>query len=436
MNRRSTKLSAVFPPVGQRIVRSVTAVALSFLVYLARGSRGIPFYTALAVLQCIQPYQESTIQTAKKRATGTFVGAFWGLVLILLEKYVAGGSIRYEIIWYLIIAFFTGVVLYSTVVLRCKNTAYFSCVVYLSVVVLHISDENPFLFVWNRVADTLIGVGLAILVNAVHLPRKKNRDILYISGIDDTIINTNSTLSPYSKIELNRMIADGMKFTVSTRRTPASVREAMDGVHLQYPVIAMDGAVLYDMKESAYLMKYQMTPEEVRRVTGFLTDHGLRVFTNTVRDDLLVIYYGELVNDAEKGIYHTRKRSPYRNYVHAQEQVVDDVVYLLAIAEKEKTEEVYRELTEQSWAGQYRLVKEDSVNYPGYAYIKIYCKWATRAHMLENLKAYIEYENTVTFGSIPGVYDVYIEDTEKDQMVRQLKKLYQPIWHPGKVSNT
>ena len=436
MNRRSTKLSAIFPPVGQRIVRSVTAVALSFLVYLVRGSRGIPFYTALAVLQCIQPYQESTIQMAKKRATGTLVGAFWGLVLILLEKYVAGGSIRYETIWYLLIAFFTGVVLYSTVVLRCKNTAYFSCVVYLSVVVLHISDENPFLFVWNRVADTLIGVGLAILVNAVHLPRKKNRDILYISGIDDTIINTNSTLSPYSKIELNRMIADGMKFTVSTRRTPASVREAMDGVHLQYPVIAMDGAVLYDMKESAYLMKYQMTPEEVRRITEFLADHGLGVFTNTVRDDLLVIYYGELINDAEKGIYYTRKHSPYRNYVHVQEQVIDDVVYLLAIAEKEKTEEVYQELTEQSWAGQYRLVKEDSVNYPGYAYMKIYCKWATRTHMLENLKAYIEYENTVTFGSIPGVYDVYIKDTEKDQMVRQLKKLYQPIWHLGKVSNT
>lgn len=348
MNRRSTKLSAIFPPVGQRIVRSVTAVALSFLVYLARGSRGIPFYTALAVLQCIQPYQESTIQMAKKRATGTLVGAFWGLVLILLEKYVAGGSIRYETIWYLLIAFFTGVVLYSTVVLRCKNTAYFSCVVYLSVVVLHISDENPFLFVWNRVADTLIEVGLAILVNAVHLPRKKNRDILYISGIDDTIINTNSTLSPYSKIELNRMIADGMKFTVSTRRTPASVREAMDGVHLQYPVIAMDGAVLYDMKESAYLMKYQMTPEEVRRITEFLADHGLGVFTNTMRDDLLVIYYGELINDAEKGIYYTRKHSPYRNYVHVQEQVIDDVVYLLAIAEKEKTEEVYQELTEQS----------------------------------------------------------------------------------------
>lgn len=55
----------------------MTAVALSFLVYLARGSRGIPFYTALAVLQCIQPYQESTIQMAKKRATGTLVGAFW-----------------------------------------------------------------------------------------------------------------------------------------------------------------------------------------------------------------------------------------------------------------------------------------------------------------------------------------------------------------------
>ncbi|HBB46200.1 MAG TPA: FUSC family protein, partial [Blautia sp.] len=62
--------------------------------------------------------------------------------------------------------------IYSTVVLNCKNTAYFSCVVFLSITVMHMTDASPFLFVFNRVLDTLIGVGIALIVNTVHLPRK------------------------------------------------------------------------------------------------------------------------------------------------------------------------------------------------------------------------------------------------------------------------
>lgn len=64
------------PRVGQRIVKSSIAVALCFVIYFLRGKRGIPFYSALAVLQCIQPYTVSSIEVAKKRVTGTFVGAF------------------------------------------------------------------------------------------------------------------------------------------------------------------------------------------------------------------------------------------------------------------------------------------------------------------------------------------------------------------------
>lgn len=60
------RLNLKIPPVGQRIVRSVCAVILCFAVYFCMGKTGIPFYSALAVLQCIQPYQGSSMQMAKK----------------------------------------------------------------------------------------------------------------------------------------------------------------------------------------------------------------------------------------------------------------------------------------------------------------------------------------------------------------------------------
>ena len=33
----------------------------------------------------------------------------------------------------------------------------------------------------------------------------------------------------------------------------------------------------------------------------------------------------------------------------------------------------------------------------------------------------------MTFGSVEGRYDVCIEDTGKDEMVKTLKKLYEPV---------
>ena len=421
------KIQLKFPRPGQRIIRSVIAVALCFVVYELRGRKGIPFYSALAVLQCMQPYYENTRKIAKKRVIGTFVGAFWGMIVIILQVYILQGRYEETVIGYLLISFFTGLVLYSTVVLECKDTAYFSCVVFLSIVVIHITDPYPILFALDRVLDTLIGVALAFAVNSAHFPRKKNRDTLFVSGIDDTILDKKAVLTPYSKVELNRLIDDGMKFTVSTIRTPASVLEALDGVHIPCPIIAMDGAVLYDTREHSYLMKCQMSAQEVKCVTDFLIQENAQFFTNTVVDNLLVIYYDSLKNDAAKKVYKIRRKSPYRNYVKSEKQVLENVVYLFLIDKKPVIDALYGKMQQQEWKDAYRIVRKDCANYPGFAQIKIYHKDATRENMLQNLKAFLNIEKVVTFGSIEGKYDVLINDSDKDSMMKQLKKMFEPI---------
>lgn len=416
-----------FPKVGQRIVRSVAAVACCFVVFYLRNKEGIPFYSALAVLQCIQPYQDSMTETARKRVTGTFVGAFWGLLIILLQLYAFNGILKGSFAGYMLISLFTGVVIYSTLVLNCRNAAYFSCVVFLSITVMHMTDANPFLFVFNRVLDTLIGVGIALVINTVHLPRGKRTDVLFVSGIDDTILNRDDKMSAYSKVELNRLISSGANFTVSTNRTPATVRESLPGINLKLPIIAMDGAVLYDLNENSYLMKYQMSENQARILSTFLDKEGIRYFTNCVTDDLLVIYYDRIESEVHRKVYERRRRSPYRNYVQKTQPVYENVVYLYLIEKKEITEKLYKKMMQQPWITEFRVAFHESVVHPGYANLKIYTKEATREHMLENLKAFLNIDQVVTFGSIEGKYDVYVRDADKDVMVKTLKNLYEPV---------
>ena len=427
MNTEKQKARICFPKIGQRIIRSVVAVACCFCVFYLRNKGGIPFYSALAVLQCIQPYQDSMTETARKRVTGTFVGAFWGLLIILLQLYTFDGMLKDSFAGYMLISLFAGVVIYSTLVLNCRNAAYFSCVVFLSITVMHMTDPNPFLFVFNRILDTLIGVGIAMAVNTVHLPRGKKTDVLFVSGIDDTILNKEDRMSDYSRVELNRLISSGANFTVSTNRTPATVRELLSGINLKLPIIAMDGAVLYDLNENSYLMKYQMSENQARLLSTFLDKEGIRYFTNCVTDDLLVIYYDRIESEVHRKVYERRRRSPYRNYVQKIRPVYENVVYLYLIEEKEITQKLYEKLMKQPWITEFRVAYHDSTVHPGYANLKIYVKEATREHMLENLKAVLNIDKVIMFGSIEGRYDVYIRDADKDVMVKTLKKLYKPV---------
>ena len=261
---RQKKIS--IPGIGMRIVKSAIAVALCYVVDMLRNGQGIVFYSQLAALWCIQMYRANTKQNAIQRTTGTAVGAVYGLIYLLIAPYVTGAEGGAKFFGEMIISAMIILVLYTTVLLKKRQAAYFSCVVFLSIVVNHIGDINPYLFVWNRVLDTMIGIFIGIAVNDIRLCFHPNRNTLFVSGVDDLLLDKKDMLSPFSKVELNRMIDDGMKFTLSSMRTPASIIEPLKEVKLKLPVIAMNGAVLYDTNQHSYIRAYVISKDTSQKV--------------------------------------------------------------------------------------------------------------------------------------------------------------------------
>lgn len=244
------------PVIGLRIIKSSISVALCFAIAYVRGNDGIVFYSLLSALWCVQMYRTNTKKNALQRFSGTVIGALYGLLFLLIlrklqvsKTAISANEETAFIIQATLVSVLIIFVLYTTVLLNKKQASYFSCVVFLSIAVNHITDMNPYQFVWNRFLDTCIGIGVGIFVNDFSLPLKKKKDILFVSGLDDTLLNENANLTDYSKVELNRMLDEGLQFTISTIRTPASLMEPVRDIHLNLPVIAMDGAVLYDMEE-------------------------------------------------------------------------------------------------------------------------------------------------------------------------------------------
>ena len=454
--RRFKEALAQIPLPGQRIMRSILSVWLCMVVYYARGQYGEPFYSIMAALQCIQPYSSNMLEEGRKRITGTMIGAVWGSVVLFAELLPSVNTVRSTIVFYALLGLFAGVVIYSTVLFGIQQYALFSTVVFLGIAMFHAEDANPYIHVFNRTMDTIIGVGIAIVVNSLHFPRTRDTSTLFVSGIDHTLYREDRRLAPYTAVELNRFLDDGMLFTVSTRQTPATVREILADVNLRLPIIAMDGAVLYDVRTMKYVKTIKMDPDLVTLVSDFLHEQGMPFFVNTVQDDLLVIYFRdyrdlllEEVMDVHRKetlpadeqdfdlsksaylamarLYHRKRSSPYRNYVRTNARITKDVLYLQVVDRGENIDRLREVLIQQPWAGRCRTNFETYDCEEGEKIMRIYAAEANRPAMVEVLRKRVGVDKILTFTADDEDGDVIIKDASRGRMVKELRKRFEPV---------
>lgn len=423
------------PRIGMRIIKSAIGIFICCLIDILRNGAGILFYSQIAVLWCIRDYTSETKKFALQRIAGTIIGAGYGLILLVgnrfflerldstnvimsgISRFVTG-TIGYSLFISVAIVF----VLYTTVVLKQKQASYFSCVVFLSIVINHVADYNPYPFVWNRFLDTIIGIIVGVIINCISFHKVKNKDTLFVSGLDDTLLAPKGEVSAYSRVELNRMIENGVNFTVSTIRTPASLLEPMRGINLTLPVIAMDGAALYNIKENSYEKVYVISAENSIQIQNYLNDCKLDYFTNVVIEDVLLIYYRDTDNSYYKRLMEKMRKSPYRNYLKCNELIEKNVVYFMIIESSERINEIYKNMVVNPLFSEFKITVTESYNMEGCSLLRIYNKNATKENMLDYLKDKLSLNRVISFGSIEGRYTHTIEAGDFNRVVKLMKK--------------
>lgn len=123
----------------------------------------------------------------------------------------------------------------------------------------------------------------------------------------------------------------------------------------------------------------------------------------------MVILYEETGDKVQERLVAELRKSPYRNYMKGDISEGISVAYFMMLYPCDCIEQFYRVLEEKGMTYQYKVKKYPSNDYPGYAYIKIYHREATKEHMIERLKEMLNIKETMSFGSIPGHYDEVIE---------------------------
>jgi len=414
-----------------RIVKSTVAVGLSILVYLLAGLEGLPFFIIIAALQSMQPYQRNVREIAVRNVFGTLVGAVCALIILMLQYFVLGPN-NTEYIWYCVfVTLGIGVSIYSAVVLGHGEAAYFTAVVYLCIVMVHLDNQNPFKYVMQRLFETLLGIGLGMAINAIRIPRRRVRDTLFVAALDDVLHSESSILPEYSKVELNRILDDGVRLSIITQHSSASFWEAAGSIRFKMPVILLDGAVLYDPAEKRYLSKVQLEYEQAREITELLEDEELSLFQSAVIDDSVIIFNHHIA-ESTREIHEHMRRSNYRNYIHRPLPKGLPVIYVLCMGTEEKLDEACEKLRSAGFDKKYKVLRYGHEQ-KGMGYMRIFSHDASRHKMLEKLRQTCGLEKLRSFGNDPELYDVCVRTAEGESILKALKKEAEPFfWKKSK----
>lgn len=271
----------------------------------------------------------------------------------------------------------------------------------------------------------MIGILIGVCVNNIRIFRKIDRKTLFVSGVDGILVDKNNKISAFSKVELNRMIDDGLKFTLSTMRTPASLIEPLSDIHFKYPVIVMDGAALYDVKKSEYVKEYVISGESSTELIKLMKLNKMHPHINVIIDDTLLIYYEDMDDKVNNDLINKLRMSPYRNYIKREFPGDENVVYFMLLDHSEKIDTFALILKTNGYYDRFKILKYQSEEYEGYSYIKIYNKNASKDRMLKYLRDKYEIDNVLTFGTVEGKYDINIKENDFNKMVRLLRSKYE-----------
>lgn len=225
------------------------------------------------------------------------------------------------------------------------------------------------------------------------------KNILFLTDLDGTLLDPQKKIPPHSEKILNMLIKSGVKFTISTARTPATLEEILKNTALNLPVCVMNGAAIYDTKEEKYIHYHSMDSETVFTLTDLCKKHCINPFIHMIKDDRLIISYEKVDNPAARDFHNERKNLRLKTYVNAPYSPdLGDAVYLTILDREEKTRALYEEAADSPIGKYVNLNFYRDVYNSGYFYLEICSKNASKETGLLWLKKFANAELVYAFG--------------------------------------
>lgn len=148
---------------GMRVIKTMIAILICLGIEAIRQKDGTQYHSSIATTVCMQPNLKSTSKTARERVIGTLIAGLYAF-LVLTFVFPALNIARDHWSYFLITALLSLPLMTIMIWIKVPGPIAITVIVYL-IVTLKTSDLTPMAYTIERVADTLIGIAVALLVN-------------------------------------------------------------------------------------------------------------------------------------------------------------------------------------------------------------------------------------------------------------------------------
>lgn len=245
--------------------------------------------------------------------------------------------------------------------------------------------------------------------------RKNDISMLYISDLDGTLLNSNALLNEDVPERLNHLIDKGLCFTVATARTYATVNSIVKDVHLTYPMILMNGVMIYDPVNKSCInaeiierdsVEYILKGRKKFGVTGFAYALSPEILeeTSKLEEDLnagearqsqksgrkMATYYERIATEHMEKFYVERRdvyHKPFSKVEQLEDILGEDIIYFSICYDEEVLRPFYEYLQKDE---KLNLNFYKDVYGDGLWYLEISHKNASKYHGVQKLRAMLQ----------------------------------------------
>ena len=220
--------------------------------------------------------------------------------------------------------------------------------------------------------------------------------VLYVSDLDGTLLNRQDRISPFSIRTINGLVEEGMLFTYATARSLVSASKVTEGLSTRIPVIAYNGAFIFQPSTGEILSKEEFTDNERARVRAVLEQHGISPLVYSFIDGIeKVSWIPKHENDGIRRYLSMRPGDRrFRPVTDNRMLYEGDPFYYTCIGEKEELQPVYEIFSGDS---RYRCTMQQELYRPEY-WCEIMPALATKANAIRKLKELWGCTRVISFG--------------------------------------
>lgn len=272
---------------------------------------------------------------------------------------------------------------------------------------------------------------------------------LFVSDLDGTLLNENAVLTDKTIEILNRLIDNGLLFSVATARS-RSAAEKTERLHLSLPMVQLNGVLIYDPQKNAYIDCVPFSFEQACEVVKVLREFDRMSFVYKYEGNGdISVEFERFSNQTESDFFEARKDKDYKRFEQVEKiqiQKHERVIYFTMVDTYERLKPIYEKLSLLNGVKPTLYID----NYSGLYYLEIFSGKATKGTGVQKLCRLVGADRVVVFGDNLNDLDMFeqadfsvavgnavdeaksranivIDDNEHDGVVRYLAKVY-PIF--------